>query len=653
MRKKRQPGSPCCEDCPCEVTEDGLAGTLSDTWTLKTGDWGDIAVVDGYAQATGAIELWHVTPHPDNPYPADVQLRVRGVAGSVLRLVISANGDVATGDALIVELTPDTDCGTLKLYQRLDGVEDLLATIQVYGAVVDEWHDLRACYDPETEILRGGVLTAGGNWSQLSSDVDNHTDGAYAGFASGTADQSDFDSFVYRKLWYDRIITPLCPEITIEETQSYVAMPEYVFSFVNPNAFSDIIVFDPKNGDVGQPALGTVTQQGTDGAPVWESAIDTILSNADPTFDGVECELSGTLTVRIDSISPLGMWVVQQAALSNPAPQFLFAGNEWIVLDSYTDWSLQNEVQTVTVTQSSDGSYFALVYDGEQTANISTDASAATVQAALEALSTIGSGQVSVTGPAGGPWAVEFTGTLAETDVPLMTAVTDVVTCWDYDYYYYAETERITCSCCGMSCCRFESTNLHDCIVTVVSGDFEEELFPLAAESREAYDCQRSGMGFSSDAAGEWTTANIIYDVPVHVRGEFHLYDAPYTSVFRVTFDDGDYIDVWFDGTNVNIQRNGGTIYKQSSGVLFNAAAILYLDICRYHLFTSMSAYTKTAAVTSSIAFGQEVLIGLGRWQDWCCGPEGIMVRVDDQRSECVARMRRPVMSLVPSVLDV
>jgi NHL repeat len=55
--------------------------------------------------------------------------------------------------------------------------------------------------------------------------------------------------------------------------------------------------------------------------------------------------------------------------------------------------------------------------------DLSPAASAATIQAALEGLTTIGAGNVSVTGPNGGPWAVEFTGRFAGADVPQLVAV--------------------------------------------------------------------------------------------------------------------------------------------------------------------------------------------------------------------------------------
>lgn len=55
---------------------------------------------------------------------------------------------------------------------------------------------------------------------------------------------------------------------------------------------------------------------------------------------------------------------------------------------------------------------FVLAYAGQITSDISFDADGATVQAALEALSTVGAGNVSVFGFAGGPWTVDFAGDL-------------------------------------------------------------------------------------------------------------------------------------------------------------------------------------------------------------------------------------------------
>jgi hypothetical protein len=75
-----------------------------------------------------------------------------------------------------------------------------------------------------------------------------------------------------------------------------------------------------------------------------------------------------------------------------------------------------NEKQLVTVDATS--GHFTLGFEGsvadpistQTTANIAFDAAASAVQSALEALTGIASGDVTVTGSAGGPWTVEFKG---------------------------------------------------------------------------------------------------------------------------------------------------------------------------------------------------------------------------------------------------
>lgn len=80
------------------------------------------------------------------------------------------------------------------------------------------------------------------------------------------------------------------------------------------------------------------------------------------------------------------------------------------------------EKQTVTITGSPTGGTFTLTYAGQTTAAIAYNAAAATVEAALEALSTIGQGNVQVTGSAGGPFTVEFVGQLQNQNIAAMTA---------------------------------------------------------------------------------------------------------------------------------------------------------------------------------------------------------------------------------------
>lgn len=78
------------------------------------------------------------------------------------------------------------------------------------------------------------------------------------------------------------------------------------------------------------------------------------------------------------------------------------------------------EVQTVTISGSPTGGTFTLTLSGQTTGDIAFNAAASAVQSALEALSTVGAGNVTVDGVAGGPYTVTFDPSLG--DVAQMTA---------------------------------------------------------------------------------------------------------------------------------------------------------------------------------------------------------------------------------------
>ncbi len=78
-----------------------------------------------------------------------------------------------------------------------------------------------------------------------------------------------------------------------------------------------------------------------------------------------------------------------------------------------------NEVQTVTLSNATGGT-FRLTFGTEQTSALVYNASAGTVETALEALTGIDN--VTVTGSAGGPYTITFGGTQANTNVAQITA---------------------------------------------------------------------------------------------------------------------------------------------------------------------------------------------------------------------------------------
>lgn len=88
-----------------------------------------------------------------------------------------------------------------------------------------------------------------------------------------------------------------------------------------------------------------------------------------------------------------------------------------------------NEIQQLTITGSPTGGTFTISFDGQTTAAIAYNASAADVQAALEALSNIGTGNVNCTGGAlpGTAVDIEFVRDLGGASQVLMTT-TDSLT---------------------------------------------------------------------------------------------------------------------------------------------------------------------------------------------------------------------------------
>jgi hypothetical protein len=102
-------------------------------------------------------------------------------------------------------------------------------------------------------------------------------------------------------------------------------------------------------------------------------------------------------------------------------------------------------VQSVALQGSPTGGTFTLAFGGSVSVPIAFNADAATVQAALAALPTIGAGNVVVSGSAGA-WVVSFQGVLGTAPVPNLVGVSSLTggltpsvavvttTTWNYDY---------------------------------------------------------------------------------------------------------------------------------------------------------------------------------------------------------------------------
>jgi hypothetical protein len=103
----------------------------------------------------------------------------------------------------------------------------------------------------------------------------------------------------------------------------------------------------------------------------------------------------------------------------DPADNRLYVaeGERVSVYDSEGALFAPNEVQAVSISGTTGGT-FKLEFEGQKTAAVAFSASAAELKAALEALSTIGAGNVEVAKPS--QFSVTFIGKFAHTSVPLM-----------------------------------------------------------------------------------------------------------------------------------------------------------------------------------------------------------------------------------------
>lgn len=80
-----------------------------------------------------------------------------------------------------------------------------------------------------------------------------------------------------------------------------------------------------------------------------------------------------------------------------------------------------DEVQTVTLTGTPGGGTWTFTFRGQTTTGIAYNATNATVEDAIELLSTVGAGNVRVTGSAGGPWTITFINDLGNQNVDAAT----------------------------------------------------------------------------------------------------------------------------------------------------------------------------------------------------------------------------------------
>lgn len=425
-------------------------------------------VIDHYATETAfTAGVIRSAQHPQSPYPTWLQAEVKAVDGAVARLYLAWD-ESTPGDGLYIEFTPQDGAtnGTLKLYRK-DGTQ-LGTTLQLLCADETYWHRITACYDPDTDEFTACFDARDARDYVVQGQCVSATvpSGFAAGRKAGYGGTGSIKNYRFERLWYIGAGSEQpCCEPTIEETQlgrDPGAGPIVCFDFsglptppatatlnikfpdgsygtvdidIYMNANDVRSAFEAAATAAGYPAGGhySVTQTG-----------DTFCIEATGEFDGTAIAEGGYPATFVE----IDIGLDPSARLSyTPGTETGF-----------------NSEQTITlpVPLPVPPCAYALQFDDETTSSLDETTTAAEMQTALEALTTIGSGNVSVTGSTGGPYVVEFIGTLGLQDVSLLTSIsTDPdQTCLDCDgdyyngdYYSVDNCPRTVCHRCGSPSC--------------------------------------------------------------------------------------------------------------------------------------------------------------------------------------------------------
>ncbi|WP_417396895.1 hypothetical protein [Gimesia chilikensis] len=129
----------------------------------------------------------------------------------------------------------------------------------------------------------------------------------------------------------------------------------------------------------------------------------------------IQTELEGLSNIEVGDVAVTGddggPWTIEFKGLLADTDVALLEVDDSLL-------EATNEQQTISLASCTGGT-FALGFGGDTTDPIAYNASAATIQTELEALPSIGAGNVSVSGA--GPWVVEFIGDLRGTNVDSIT----------------------------------------------------------------------------------------------------------------------------------------------------------------------------------------------------------------------------------------
>jgi RHS repeat-associated protein len=294
-------------------------------------------------------------------------------------------------------------------------------------------------YDNLNEVTETQLYTADGATPTISGGVLNLPAGISADLRAQTTTSYDELSQVFRTDTFDVNPTTGAVGANTLSTQMWYDPRGNVIATLSPGG---LVTKDSYDG-AGRVVVESTTDGagGTSYAAAGTVASDTVLDQIAFTYDNEGNVLETVARQRFDSAtgtgalgtptSGIGARVSYTGAYYDLAGRLIASvdvgtngGTAWTmptsvpsssntVLVTSTSYST-DAVQDVTLMGGPTGGTFTLSFGGQTTSAIAYNASAATVQSALAALSSIGSGNVAVITPPGGSgWEVRFTGTLA------------------------------------------------------------------------------------------------------------------------------------------------------------------------------------------------------------------------------------------------
>lgn len=305
------------------------------------------------------------------------------------------------------------------------------SNVLTFFALCDESF-VEAATVPATAVTVRSIASFGGSERLLLRDSSSAAIQAYSGGEQGTPDSNfapDANSDAMDMDGGGSIYVAVGSSFTVKKyntsgtlLNTFGSEGEELGEFIYGPTTLSIIDGDIYAVDSNLSKSRVVVMAATDGTGLQEWTYQDIAKTtffAYYTSSADKEQLSGGIDIDVNALFD-GPNVREMAAVAaNHVTDVRTAIRRLLRKKPYVGFA-RNCIQVVTVTSGTGN--FTLTFDGQTTGNIAHDASAATVDAALEALSNIDAGDVAVAGSDGGPWSVTFQSSLGSSDVSTLIA---------------------------------------------------------------------------------------------------------------------------------------------------------------------------------------------------------------------------------------